>query len=170
MKHQNYIIRALEKNISVFEALMKTSNPEEYLFKTSDDKWCLLEIVCHLVDEEKFDFRARIKTALDDKKYPFFSIDPVGWVTERKYIEQDYAMKVQEWIDERRVSIEWLQSLDNPNWDNFFVHKTFGPVSSGHFLANWLAHDHIHIRQINRTKRAYLEYISGENLSYAGKW
>ena len=165
-----YIEQQLEKNLAVFNQLLNATNVHEQTWRPSPDKWCLLEIVCHLVDEEVHDFRARVKTALDKAKYPFYPIDPVGWVSERKYIEQDYASKVQEWIGERIASLKWLRSLSNPDWSRTFSHIDFGPMSAGHFLANWLAHDLIHIRQINRTKRAYLNHISDEDLSYAGKW
>ncbi len=168
--NSDYIFTQLENNKLVFEQLLKTASPDEYLWKPAHNKWCLLEIVCHLVDEEVFDFRARVKTALDEKKYPFFAIDPLGWVTSKKYMEQDYQAKVDEWIAERSESISWLKTLKNPDWESSFQHVDFGAVSAGHFLANWLAHDHIHIRQINRTKRAYLDSISKENLDYAGKW
>lgn len=170
MDTQNFIINELERNLMVFQSLLKNNSIEEYLYKPASDKWCLLEIACHLVDEEVHDFRARVRTALDEEKHPFYPIDPVGWVTERKYMEQDYKSKVAEWAVEREDSINWLHSLDNPDWSSTFNHVDFGPVSAGHFLANWLAHDHIHIRQINRTKRAYFDYISGENLGYAGNW
>lgn len=170
MDNHKYIINELERNSTVFESLLKNSASNLYLFKPAPDLWCLLEIVCHLIDEEVDDFRARVKTALDEEKHPFYTIDPVGWVKERKYIEQDYQSKVEEWLVEREHSINWLKSLENPDWMSTFRHVDFGYVSAGHFLANWLAHDHIHIRQINRTKRAYLDSINIEDLNYAGKW
>ncbi len=165
-----FIISQLEANIEVFKGLLTNLDEEMVMWKPTSDRWCMLEIVCHLIDEEIHDFRARVGAALDADQYPFYAIDPVGWVTERKYIEQDYTSKVNEWINERTKSIDWLRSLDNPDWENSFQHPDFGPVSASHFLSNWLAHDHIHVRQINRTKRTYLEHISDENLEYAGKW
>lgn len=168
--NSRFIIGQLEYNLSVFQNLLKSQSKYETLWRPNTDNWCLLEIVCHLVDEEVHDFRARVATALDPVKHPFYPIDPVGWVTERKYMEQDYPLKVNEWIKERDASIKWLRSLNEPKWSSTFDHVDFGPVSASHFLANWLAHDHIHIRQINRTKRAFFDHISNEDLAYAGKW
>ena len=166
----SYIIDQLENNQLVFQHLLQKKSKEESIWKPTSDQWNLLEIVCHLVDEEVHDFRARVKTALDQVNHPFYPIDPVGWVTERKYNEQDYISKVDEWLTEREHSIKWLRSLETPNWSSTFNHVDFGPVSARYFLDNWLAHDHLHIRQINRTKRAYLAHYSGEDLIYAGKW
>jgi len=43
-------------------------------------------------------------------------------------------------------------------------------MSAKFILANWLAHDYLHIRQITRLKYDYLQDIPNENLSYAGNW
>lgn len=37
-------------------------------------------------------------------------------------------------------------------------------------LANWLAHDHLHLRQIVRLKYERLKALGGEPLAYAGEW
>ena len=116
------------------------------------------------------DFGARIQTAMDEKKHPLVPIDPEGWVKSKKYIEQDYSKKVQEWAIHRGRSVAWLRALKSPDWRSSFNHPELGVMSAGLFLADWLAHDQLHIRQINALKRAYLAQVSGENLSYAGKW
>ena len=164
------IIHRLELNVHVFESLFVVSSHEEYLWKANANEWCLLEVVCHLVDEEILDFRTRVKAALEPQKYPFESIDPIGWVIEKEYLKQDYSSKTQEWVEQRKKSIEWLTALQNPVWHNSLQHPKLGPISAEEFLTNWLAHDHIHIRQINRIKRGYLSHVSRHSLSYAGKW
>ncbi len=165
-----YLIDQLEQNKGVFLNLSKANSPEEYLWKPEPEKWCLLEIVCHLVDEEILDFRARVQTALDEQHFPMVPIDPVGWVESKNYLGQDYSSIVEKWIKERAQSITWLKSLQNPDWDSSFVHPKMGTLTARSFLANWLAHDQLHIRQINSLRRAYLVHISDEDLGYAGKW
>lgn len=165
-----FFINALESNIMVFRSLLTDVEQDQAHWKPSPDQWCLLEIVCHLVDEEIFDFRKRVQTALQPDTYPFEPIDPVGWVQSKKYRDQDFTHKTDQWAKERQKSIDWLHSLNNPDWKSFLQHPDLGPMSARLFLANWVAHDHIHIRQINRTKRAYLKQVSGEDLSYAGTW
>jgi len=63
---------------------------EMYLWKPAPEKWCLLEIVCHLYDEEREDFRARTRHVLETPTDTLPPIDPQGWVGSRKYIHQDY--------------------------------------------------------------------------------
>ena len=166
----NYIIRQLDLNKRALEQLLKVKSLEEATWKPAPDKWCLLEMVCHLVDEEVEDFRVRAKTALYPDQYDLIPIDPVGWVQSRQYAAQDYEEKVAEWLEEREKSLHWLQSLEHPNWHSALEHPEMGPISAMRFLANWLAHDHIHIRQALKIRQAYLEHITGQDLSYAGEW
>lgn len=168
--HSLFLIRELTSNIEVFRNLLTNVSQEQALWKQSSDTWSLTEVICHLIDEEILDFRTRVKTALAPHKYPFIPIDPISWVKAHNYINQDYQTQITKWISEREKSINWLESLENPNWDSCLIHSALGEMSAGQFLSNWVAHDHIHIRQINRTKRAYLDYLSDQDLNYAGKW
>lgn len=168
--NSNFLLLELATNARVFEGLFKISESEQVFWKPDDNKWCLLEIVCHLVDEEILDFRNRVKTALYPERFEFVPIDPVGWVKSKDYISQNYDQQIQTWLEERTKSIEWLQSLKQPNWESCLVHPELGEMSAWQLLENWLAHDYIHLRQIIRTKRAYLNHIAKKDISYAGKW
>lgn len=169
MKHQK-IIQELSRNKDIFNGLLNGASKEEYLWKLNTNKWCLLEIVCHLFDEEREDFRTRTKLVLQDPALPLPRFDPTAWPQERAYIQQNYNDKVYSFLNERDQSIHWLQSLKDPQWNNAYQHPKFGAMSASLFLANWLAHDYLHIRQILTLKYTYLEQLSGESLSYAGDW
>ena len=164
------IIRQLEANINTFEGLLKSDSTEEILFRPEPAKWCLLEIACHLVDEETEDFRTRLKHVLTTPQNPLPPIDPSGWVSSRNYLGQNYQEKTKTFLLERKSSVHWLKSLIQPEWNNAYAHPKFGPLSGKLFLCNWLAHDLHHIRQIVSIKHAFLKYITGENLKYAGDW
>ena len=169
MNHQ-FIITELQKNKDVFHHLLSNQNTEQIFFKPHADKWCLLEVLCHLRDEECDDFRARVNHTLHNPELPMPSIDPVGWVTSRNYMEQEYDTVLKSFLAERVKSIEWLQSLANPQWNNKYMHPKFGDMSAEYFLTNWLAHDYLHIRQITKLKYDYLKHITGQPLNYAGDW
>jgi hypothetical protein len=151
-----FIINELNRNKKVFRDLFKNSLEPDHLWKPTADKWCLLEIDCHLYDEEREDFRTRVKHCLEDPARSFTPIDPANWVTSRKYTEQNYPDKVRDFLDERDGSITWLRSLIDPNWDSFHEHPKLGKMSAGLFLHNWLAHDYIHIRQILKLRYTFL--------------
>lgn len=166
----NRIIESLRSNQHVFSGLLANKNKEECLWKPNINSWCLLEVVCHLYDEEREDFRGRVKHTLETPNVPLPMFDQIAWVKDRKYIEQDYTQMVAKLLAERNNSIIWLQSLKNPPWKNAYNHPKLGLLSSEHFLANWLAHDFLHIRQIISLQFHYLKQNSKNELAYAGTW
>jgi hypothetical protein len=85
-------------------------------------------------------------------------------------MEQNYEAKIADFLKERSETISWLESQSNPRWTNAYIHPKVGPVSAEFLLANWLAHDYLHFRQITRTKYLYLKEKSGVSLDYAGEW
>ena len=163
-------LQSLTTNRDVFENLFSGLTPEEYTWREHEGKWNLLEVICHLHDEEREDFRARVSSVLEDPLKPWPKIDPVAWVTERKYGEQDIHVMLEKFLNEREATISWLTSLKNPQWNNAYQHPKVGPVSARFLLVNWVAHDYLHIRQITRIKYNYLKFTSGLGLDYAGEW
>lgn len=164
------IISELNRNQEVFHHLLRSATKEQYTFKPDPKTWCLLEVVCHLLDEEIEDFRARVEHVLSRPGQPLNPIRPETWPKDRNYIGQDFESVLQRFIEERRQSVAWLHSLQNPKWEQTVDHPKVGPRSAKKFLINWLAHDYHHIRQINRIQHAYLMHTSGDDLTYAGKW
>lgn len=165
-----YLIRQLEQNTGVFKMLLEVHDHDFIFWKPNPEKWCLLEVVCHLIDEEREDFRARVDLALHRSSEELQPVDPQGWVTKRAYIEQDYFEKCKELFHEREKSIHWLKSLNEPVWDAFINHPKLGRMSAYFILSNWLAHDYLHIKQIIRLKYDYIRKISDVHLNYAGDW
>ena len=167
--HIPNLIQSLHHNGSIFEFLLKP-NGMDVQWKPNPEKWCLLEIAGHLYDEELEDFRARLQHALSDLETPFAAIDPEGWVKTRNYLGQDYDQKVSEFLKARAQSIVWLRSLEQPDWENTGYHPELGSFSAKRLLLNWLAHDYLHIKQINHLKYLWLKQHGGVDISYAGTW
>jgi len=166
----NKITKELERNKDVFSKLLSGLPKTQYLWKANPEKWCLLEICCHLHDEEREDFRTRTKYVLETPDLPLPTFDPVKWVIDRAYIQQDFDKVLDNFLREREKSVEWLRSLINPKWDNAFNHPKFGKMTAELFLTNWLAHDYLHMRQILNLKFDYLDQLTKEPLTYAGNW
>lgn len=166
----DFVINELNRNKLVFINLFENLDRNLIIWKQSNDKWSLLEIICHLYDEEKEDFRARLLSTLANPNKEFTPIDPVGWITSRKYSEENFEFKLNQFITERENSIKILKNLNQPNWDNYYKHPKFGNLSAKMFLANWVAHDYLHIRQIIKLKFDYLSITTNEKLNYAGEW
>jgi len=164
------IVEQLQKNKFVFQSLLEEAPNRFITWRPRPNKWCLLEIICHLYDEEQFDFRFRTQWVLEKPKQLPPPFNPLDWVKEHKYIEQEYKDMIKKFLLERDVSIAWLKNLKNPNWENSYMHPKLGKTTAKHYLDNWLAHDYLHIRQIIKQKFDYLNSQTNENLRYAGVW
>lgn len=169
MNHQ-IIINRLADNKEVFEGLLLNIPDELVKWRPEEKKWTILEIVNHLHDEESEDFRCRLNLTLGDPNVEWPPIDPAAWITGKKYADRDFFESVDNFFNERKKSIEWLNSLEAPNWKSTYNHKLLGAMSAENILANWLAHDLLHIRQITAVHWKFLSNMSESNLSYAGDW
>lgn len=163
-------ISALAANHATFQALFSKIPDAEIHWRSAPEKWNLLEIACHLRDEEVDDWRTRVKTTLETPETDPPGIDPAAWVKERDYASQDFNVAVRAFLHEREVSIDYLRHLKDPQWDNGYDHPSLGRLTAAKFLTNWLAHDYLHIRQIIKTRYLYLKAHGGESLDYAGGW
>lgn len=170
MTIHSFIIQSLQQNRVIFEQLLSSPHPDQISWSQEPNKWSLLQVVCHLRDEEREDFRQRTRMVLETPGVPFPGINPTGWVVDRDYAGQNYKDVLAEFLKERDDSISWLNSLRDPQWDNATIHPSLGPMSGHFMLSNWLAHDHLHIRQIIRLQYDFLAFTTGQSLQYAGYW
>ena len=170
MKYIEHHIVELKRNQAIFKDLLQGNPKEKYLWRWQEDKWNLLEIVCHLYDEEREDFRARTKSVLENPKSALIPFNPMLWVKDRNYAQKNYNEMLSAFLNERQSSIDWLNSLSGPNWENAFMHPKKGPLTAAFFLSNWVVHDYLHIRQILNLEYQYLQETTGHMLDYAGNW
>ncbi len=166
----NFIIDQLEANASVLEDVLKSMPLEATTWRQQPEKWCALEIVCHLYDEERDDFRFRTRWVLEHPGEFPPTFNPLDWIEGHQYMAQDYSTMINKLVEERANSIKWLRALQQPKWNNSYEHPKLGTVTARYFLTNWLAHDYLHLRQLIKLKFDYLNTLTQEPLEYAGNW
>ena len=165
-----FLTRQLTDNAARIDSLVRGISQQEATWKPDRDTWSILEVVNHFYDEEREDFRVRLDIILHRPKQPWPDIDPEGWVTERKYNERDPEESLQDFLKERGASLEWLDTLENPDWAaSYQAH--FGLITAGDMLASWTTHDHLHMRQLIELHRALTAHNAEPyQLYYAGEW
>lgn len=166
------LIRRLRRTADTVGTLTSDVDDDQARWKPSPDRWSILDVVCHLADEESRDFRTRLDLTLHAPGESWPPIDPESWVTEHDYASRDLATEFRRFADERDRSVSWLHGLDAPQWSRTYEHPRMGTLSAADLLASWVAHDLIHIRQITRLHRQYLEEVTGlgTRVEYAGRW
>lgn len=96
-----WCIRRLEAGATTFQGLLRGVTEEQARWKPAADRWSMLEVVCHLADEEVEDFRRRLDLTLHQPGERWPRIDPEAWVEERKYGEQELSESLQRFLSER---------------------------------------------------------------------
>jgi hypothetical protein len=165
-----FITNRMAANAKAIEALLGAISDTQTRWQPDVESWSLLEVICHLHDEEREDFRQRIDYMLHKPGVAWPPIDSAGWVISREYRNRDPREMLHAWLDERARSLEWLATLKDANWDTE-AQAPWGVVHAGDLLAAWLAHDHLHIRQMNELHYAYHKaHALPFNVEYAGEW
>jgi hypothetical protein len=165
------IIRKLAGNAEAMRALVETVSEEQAQWKPNPETWSLQEVMGHLLNEERLDFRKHLQEMLNDPPKPWGEYRP-----EDKVSIDSCRQALDLFVSEREVSIAWLKVLEAPDWD-IKAQPAFGPsnpmitLRAGDILVSWLAHDFLHFRQVNELLYAWnAKQASPYSVDYAGGW
>ena len=151
------LIGALESSGQALLRMVTGVPADPLRWKPAPERWSLLEILCHLCDEEREDFRRRLTLTLEDPGAEWPPIDPEGWVRDRDYAARDPEAMVADFADERAASLLWLHGLAQAPWDRTHEHGSLGALRAGDLLAAWAAHDLLHLGQMARCRLAWIQ-------------
>lgn len=169
MKFSN-LYQELENSTEIIRALLSGLTQEQAQVKPNPESWSILEVVCHLCDEELEDFREHVDFILHRQNEAWHQIDPQAWVAEREYNEQNLAEMQKKFFAERQRSLEWLREMSNADWDTPYTSQ-YGSTTAGEMFACWIAHDNLHVRQLVELRRVKIENMTSPyGLEYAGDW
>jgi len=164
------LYRELQNSTEMIRALLSGVTQDEAQVKPNPESWSILEVVCHLYDEEREDFREHVDFILHRQNEEWHPIDPQAWVMERRYNEQDFQAMQEKFFSERKQSLAWLKGLSDSDWDITYSSQ-YGSVTAGEMFSCWIAHDNLHLRQFVELRRARIEKITKPYpIEYAGDW
>ncbi len=164
------LYQELFHSTEMIRAMISGIDQEQAQVKPAAKSWSILEVVCHLYDEEREDFREHLDFVLHRQNEEYHVIDPQSWITSRKYNEQDFEEMKAKFFAERKQSLDWLQQIAESDWDTTYTSE-YGSVSAGEMFSCWIAHDNLHIRQLVELRRVRIENITKPYpIEYAGDW
>lgn len=169
------IIARLEGTPAAITALVTPLSDTDVRWKPAPQHWSILEVCCHLLDEERDDFRARLRSTLEDPTRPWKPLGLTNVAEKRGYNLRDLRPTLDAFAAERTESLSWLRSLLSPlartDWSRTYQHTTFGPMPAPMLLASWTAHDALHLRQIAKRLHELAARDAGAlGVKYAGDW
>ncbi|MCP4538301.1 MAG: DinB family protein [Chloroflexi bacterium] len=163
-------ISQMADNAQRIRIFVEGASDHQVRWRPTPDSWSILEVIMHLFDEEKEDFRVFLDVILHHPDSPRPKINPQGWVTEHNYNEQDPQESLQGFLTARKESLLWLKNLSSPNWETIY-NAPFGPIRAGDVFASWVAHDLLHTRQLLELHWAYTTLgLDPYKVDYAGSW
>jgi hypothetical protein len=164
-------LAALAANGDAIGALARDVAPDRARLRPSPGEWSVLEVINHLIDEEREDFRLRLDLTLHHPDRPVPPNDPEGWVTARDYNGRDLAESIARFQAERQRSLAWLRALGEADWSRPANRPDRPPLRAGDLLASWVAHDLLHLRQLVVLKWGHLATGAAPySADYAGPW
>jgi len=164
------LYQELIHSTEMIRAILTGIDQEQAQVKPDAKSWSILEVICHLYDIEREDFREHLDFILHRQNEQYHVIDPQSWITERKYNEQDFAEAQEKFFAERQASLEWLKTISGSDWDTTYTSE-YGSVTAGEMLSCWIAHDNLHLRQLVELRRVRIENITKPYpIEYAGDW
>lgn len=162
--------RELAQGAETIQSLVVGVSASEARVRPAPDSWSILEVVAHLLDEEREDFRPRLDLVLHRPHETWAPIDPPAWVTARGYNNRELTATLSAFLAERERSLAWLAGLTAPDWSREYP-ASFGPITAGDLAASWAAHDLLHTRQLLELRRARLLALAAPHRTgYAGDW
>lgn len=170
------MIDRLERFPQSVTALLSGVAAEDARWRPGPDHWSMLEIVCHLVDEDLDDFGTRLRMTLEAPDADWPRIDPVAAATERNYRLRDLETVLREFRAVRRTEVAWLRTIQELDFaveatHPRLKHPSLGSLRAGDLLAAWCAHDALHLRQLARRLHELTAVRSGAfDVGYAGDW
>jgi hypothetical protein len=166
----NDLATFLQENARRIQALTIGVGAEQARWSPDAASWSILEVVNHLYDEEREDFRVRLDYFWNRPGEPLPPIDPAGWVTARNYNARDWPASLANFLAEREKSLVWLRGLEAPDWKVTYP-MPWGPMKAGEMMAAWVAHDLHHLRQLVELHYAWVEHtVAPYSTRYAGEW
>jgi hypothetical protein len=170
MRDMSAIVGQLEANAEAMRALVETISEEQAQSKPIPDAWSLTQVMGHLYLEERNDFSNHLREMLSDP--------PLAWgALPREELPAHLTCRaaLAGFLSERAALIPWLSALQSSRWDDK-IRIAFGPADTislcaGDALVSWVAHDYLHIRQINELLYAWHAHqASPYSVMYAGGW
>jgi len=97
--------RELAQGAETIHGLVVGVSAAEARVRPEPAAWSILEVVAHLLDEEREDFRPRLDVVLHRPHETWAPIDPAAWVTARGYNDRELAATLSAFLAERERSL-----------------------------------------------------------------
>lgn len=142
------ILASLRAQAAVIDTLCRDRSPEQWTRRPVAGEWNLTEVLCHLRDVDREVNLPRLHRVVEEASPFIVGVDTDAWAQTRNYAGQDGPTAFREFIQVRLELLEFLEGLAPPDWRRDCRHAIFGPTTLLELAGFTVAHDRIHLQQI----------------------
>jgi len=142
----NAYLLALRHSPAILERILDDVSPARYSDRVSDDRFNLLEMVCHMADFEDI-YLERMRAALKQDGVEVPDVDEGLRAIEKRYDCRDLHKELEVFGNRRRDTISFLEELSEDDLKKRFTKEGIGTVTIAEYLAILSGHDLYHLEQ-----------------------
>lgn len=132
-----------------------TAGADEALLRKPEreGKWSVAEVLAHLADSELV-WGYRLRRVLAEERPKIIGYDQDLWADRLRYREARLADSLATFSALRATNLRLVRAATPADLQRVGVHTERGEESVAHMLKLYAAHDLVHLRQIERIKKA----------------
>ena len=119
-------------------------------------KWSIGQMIQHLADSELV-WGYRLRMVLAHERPPLIGYDQDLWADRLRYAASDVASALEVWSALRGADLRLLDGASEADFARVGVHAERGEESIAHMVRMFAGHDLMHLRQLERIRRAVTE-------------
>ena len=150
----NKLLDAAEKSPKEIAAAVSGLSPEVLRYRTSPEKWCVLEILGHLADVEIV-YGYRLRQMLADTKPVIAPLDQDAWARNLNYLDSPPPELVAFYGLARHHNLRLLRTLKPADlFKSAFHPEMQQPMTVADLVERMAGHGAAHLEQIEKLKTA----------------
>ncbi len=142
----NGYLLALRHTPTILERILDDVPADRYGERVAEDRFTLLEMVCHQADFEDI-YLERMRAALKSDGIEVPDVDEGARALEKKYDGRDLRKELEVFANRRRDTVDFLESLSDEDLGKSFTKEGMGRVTIREYLAILSGHDLYHLEQ-----------------------
>ena len=140
-------VEILASTPATLDALLRNA-PASLHDRSDAGGWSTRYVLAHLLTVDKPAIRDRVQTMLDEDNPSLPNVAADAALQASEYRELPLEQLLTRFAEERRLTVEQLQSLSDVARRRTGVHGQAGPITVADVIHHFAAHDMLHVGQI----------------------
>jgi len=147
-------LRVQQETPKKLAIVVRKLNKKQLTRKPAPGKWCIAEILAHLVDAEIVG-AWRLRHILGNNGAPIQAFDQNTWASTFDYARHDPRKSVEVFRVLRENNLAMLKALPRELWDHYGMHQERGKETVAHIVRMYAGHDLNHLGQIQKIAASF---------------